>query len=319
MINYDLSSENFNVVNDIYMIARTVFKGKSIIDGNFNLVKQKKIPRDIVLDFSNEGDENYTKFNIMKCINKFKDFYGCQVIALSQNPQSCDGKNIFYYNFAWSYFNKPQKIKHKSLKYKFNYLGGFPRKDKILFLNELIKNNFFKESIKSFGSLPSHLNSYANKELMDQAPYIIDTDMLYSKHNSDFWQQIKHHPYQNSRFTLVQETEMQTHTSRYTEKTLKAITVGSPFIIAGNYKCIERIRKDGFLTFHPYINESYDQEKEMPKKINMILREVDRLCSMKDCEWNEFYKTILKPIIKYNQEAIKGLPDKKKFISSLKF
>ena len=43
-----------------------------------------------------------------------------------------------------------------------------------------------------------------------------------------------------------------------TEKTVKPIRAGMPFVIVGCQKFLYRLKKMGFKTFHPIIDESYD-------------------------------------------------------------
>ena len=43
-----------------------------------------------------------------------------------------------------------------------------------------------------------------------------------------------------------------------TEKTIKPIVAGMPFVVASDKGFLRKLRQMGFCTFHPYINESYD-------------------------------------------------------------
>jgi hypothetical protein len=80
--------------------------------------------------------------------------------------------------------------------------------------------------------------------------------------------------------------------NRYTEKTLKPMEVGQPFLIAGNYKSLDLLRKDGFKTFHPHINEEYDNIKNKRIRGLAIIKEVKRLCSLTEKEWLILVKKI---------------------------
>lgn len=318
---YDNNRAN-NLSFDNIVIVDTIYNYESIIHNNFNLVKKKniiKLPKLIVLDFSYEGNDIYSSQNIYKCINRFNEEYNVNTIAISQNPIAVDNEKIFYYNFAWELFKNKNTQEKNTLKYKFNYLGGYPRKDKILFFNKLVESPYLKESIYSFGTIQPHNKSLATIKTLEDNPAIIDHDMLYSKHENKFWNSIFWSPYITSRFSLVQETEMQNESRRYTEKTIKAIATKTPFVIAGNYKVIEQLKKDGFLTFEPYINQSYDSEPDQNKRSEMIIEEANRLSRMSDNEWEDFYNTFLIDIIKYNFDRLQKLPSKEKFISSLKF
>ena len=57
-----------------------------------------------------------------------------------------------------------------------------------------------------------------------------------------------------------------------TEKTIKPIAAGMPFVVMSCVKFLYHLRKLGFKTFHPYIDESYDFEKDQTKRIDMSLK-----------------------------------------------
>ena len=62
-----------------------------------------------------------------------------------------------------------------------------------------------------------------------------------------------------------------------TEKTLRPLACGHPFMILNGPGALETIRSYGFKTFQPYINESYDSEKDPGKRMNMVLAEMRRI------------------------------------------
>jgi len=64
-----------------------------------------------------------------------------------------------------------------------------------------------------------------------------------------------------------------------TEKTLRPIACGHPFLILNGPGALETIRSYGFKTFQPYINESYDKEQSPTKRMDMVLREMRRINS----------------------------------------
>ena len=64
-----------------------------------------------------------------------------------------------------------------------------------------------------------------------------------------------------------------------TEKTLRPLACGHPFMILNGPGALETIRSYGFKTFQPYINESYDKETAPMKRMDMVLREMRRINS----------------------------------------
>lgn len=63
-------------------------------------------------------------------------------------------------------------------------------------------------------------------------------------------------------------------TTRYfdpTEKTYKPISAGMPFVMVASQGFLYRLRKMGFCTFHPWIDESYDQEPDWKIRTEMAV------------------------------------------------
>jgi len=56
-----------------------------------------------------------------------------------------------------------------------------------------------------------------------------------------------------------------------TEKTVKAISSGIPFVMIGCQHFMRLMRHIGFQTFHPYIDESYDREPDLHKRVDMAV------------------------------------------------
>tara|TARA_R100001163_G_C5054984_1_gene191493 strand:+ start:609 stop:1781 length:1173 start_codon:yes stop_codon:yes gene_type:complete len=62
-----------------------------------------------------------------------------------------------------------------------------------------------------------------------------------------------------------------------TEKTLRPLACGHPFLLINGAGSLAKIREYGFKTFHPFINESYDQEQDAYKRMQMVVDEMQRI------------------------------------------
>lgn len=60
------------------------------------------------------------------------------------------------------------------------------------------------------------------------------------------------------------------------EKTFKPMLYVQPFIMISVPKTLELLRNLGFKTFHPYIDESYDDELDDSKRMMMIASEIEK-------------------------------------------
>jgi hypothetical protein len=86
------------------------------------------------------------------------------------------------------------------------------------------------------------------------------------------------------------------------EKIWKPIGHCQPFILAGPSKSLRYIReKYKFKTFHPFIDESYDDEDDDIKRIQMIELEVEKFSKKTKTEKVQFLNNV-KDVCIYNQE-----------------
>ena len=100
----------------------------------------------------------------------------------------------------------------------------------------------------------------------------------------------------------------------YTEKTWRCLATGKPFILLCGAGSMAELRRLGFKTYHPLIDESYDNIDNLHERIKAIKTEIDRLALMDQQQWNYTLKGLIeiamenrnfylnwKPNIKYDQ------------------
>jgi hypothetical protein len=73
-----------------------------------------------------------------------------------------------------------------------------------------------------------------------------------------------------------------------TEKTAKPISMKHPFMVLGNHDFLKNLRDLGFRTFGDYIDESYDSETDVNKRIQIITQ---NLKEMQDSSIEIYKKT----------------------------
>lgn len=159
-------------------------------------------------------------------------------------------------------------------------------------------------------------NLYLSKLLDDARDLINETDYLYLDYdnleeNRATLETGTKPYYENSLFSLVSETNFYKdgEVGRFlSEKTWKPIVFKHPFIMISVPRMMKLLRLQGYKTFHPYIDESYDGEHDPLKRLELIIREVSRLCNMNEKELLEF-RNALRPIVEYNHHRL--LQDKK--------
>jgi len=86
-----------------------------------------------------------------------------------------------------------------------------------------------------------------------------------------------------------------------TEKTLRPLACGHPFMILNGPGALETIRSYGFKTFHPYIDESYDSEPDPKKRMDKVLAEMHRINSSSE-KYQKFIWDGCAEIASYNKQ-----------------
>jgi hypothetical protein len=108
--------------------------------------------------------------------------------------------------------------------------------------------------------------------------------------------------YQQSYIHITSETNFFENGGYFSEKTWKPIGHLQPFIFLGPANGLKEIKKLGFKTFSPFIDESYDEERNNAKRFKMIINEIERLAKLPLEEIHNWYHSIFEDILIYNQE-----------------
>tara|TARA_R100001082_G_C4356064_1_gene156948 strand:+ start:243 stop:1562 length:1320 start_codon:yes stop_codon:yes gene_type:complete len=213
-------------------------------------------------------------------------------------------------------YNHEKKIKKKFLCFNRNLFH--PHR---LFLLTLLKEkNLLNEGMVSFDNInDSHREIFRNnlfgifnlgknlvnkhgkilQDLQKDSPSIIDVDEWETNHydTSPKW------PYEQTFFSLVSESHFFQDTLFLSEKVWKAISNHHPFIVIGNYGTLKNLKERGFKTFSPFIDESYDLEKNPYRRLVKIVNEVERLCNLNDDEVKDLIIKTEKNV-KYNFDKL---------------
>ena len=131
-----------------------------------------------------------------------------------------------------------------------------------------------------------------------------DTHIAFPDHRDIFY-------HQDSHFSLVTETIFQNNPDPikqggteylrdlvfYTEKTYKPFWFYQPFIVCAVPGFLKAMRELGWVTFHPWIDESYDQEHDDEKRLQMIVQEVKRLSNFTTEQWQEWRRGVQEAVM----------------------
>ena len=105
-------------------------------------------------------------------------------------------------------------------------------------------------------------------------------------------------------FMVVTEDILEAESMFFSQTTYKPIVSLTPFIMFGSLYMMKNLREvQGFKTFSPWIDESYDEEENHEKRLYMIVDEIKRLCNIPRKEMNEWYYE-MKDILIHNQKHL---------------
>jgi hypothetical protein len=131
--------------------------------------------------------------------------------------------------------------------------------------------------------------------------------------------------FNNSMFSLITETlAISKPNHNYhcfpctfmTEKTFKAIKASHPFIVMSTPHFLKDLRTMGYKTFHPYINESYDDIENDEQRLLAVMDEVERLSNLSPNEEIEWL-TNVHEITKHNYHVL-SIANQKTFLYDMR-
>jgi len=219
-------------------------------------------------------------------------------------------------------FDKESKDKDKY----FLLLNRAPRIHRMAFICWLHSRNLLKDTFTSYPSeelspykfsKKVHLSEYFSNMLFvdkktksdallawkdlenNHLPLIVDVEEWDTNHygTSVDWL------YSRTFFSVVTESVFDDVSLFLDEKVWKPIYNYHPFIILGCPNSLKKLREMGFKTFEPFINESYDSEFNIGKRMGMIIDEIERLNSMGFEGLKKWYKK-LQPILEHNNKKL---------------
>ena len=107
--------------------------------------------------------------------------------------------------------------------------------------------------------------------------------------------------YNTTAIEVVLETLFDDSRWHLTEKTLRPIACGQPFMLAATAGSLEYLRSYGFKTFDGLIDESYDQIVDPLSRLKAIVAEMSRVANLSVDEKHQLYSKLNK-IAKFNQQ-----------------
>ena len=185
---------------------------------------------------------------------------------------------------------------------------------------KLLDNSYFSFLIPGGGevnSVASTLDNYVQnydesykyaEKIYPMIPYDLDTHQLTAEQKRGFpTNNNKKEFYENSYIHITSETifdGVPLEVPFFSEKSFHAMVNLQPFIYVGCAGALTQLKNWGIKTFHPYIDESYDYEKDDIIRFKMIENEIRKLNEKSIEEIHEWYYSIT-DILLHNQQQLK--------------
>lgn len=217
--------------------------------------------------------------------------YMCELVE----EKDLDVNKIRPYKFLCN--NKTMVKKHRSIMAYFAIKYDLLKEGMFSFIEKIDKNALY--------SYISELIQNPNEEYIQKIesilPYELDTHHLSTNEKTNFgatnnmkeW-------YENTYINLVTETFFGKNVF-LSEKVFKPLSNLQPFIVLGDYKTLAELKRLGFKTFEPFIDESYDLESNPRLRMQKIEIEIEKLKNKSIEEIHDWYYSI-KDILIHNQK-----------------
>lgn len=220
---------------------------------------------------------------------------------------------------GWKQFNKQIKL----IEQKYNRSKMFttynrrPREHRLALLGDLKNKNLLHNAIYSWGGKfetdydTNTLCRTVNKQFFDgndeskMYQYLIEINDKIVEHDVSLdinpafvfnWDHIF-----NTNFQLITETNADSDSTFLSEKSFKPFASGQPFVMWGDVYTVNALRESGYDTYDHWINHSYDTETDNAKRLQMVIKEVERLCAITESDWLDMLYDMLPTIVKNNR------------------
>jgi len=210
-----------------------------------------------------------------------------------------------WYRFAQfdSRLNQPNTQRYKFLIYCRDW--SHRREYRLKFLDLLAKNGLQDNSLTSVMHTNSDGVHFSQHKFLNPEFELVDPEIITQFENNDFCStssaDYNYADFINTEVSVVLETVVDDQRIHLTEKTLRPIACGHPFILVAGPGSLQYVKDYGFKTFAPWIDESYDTEPNTLKRIEKIQQAMLQIKNLKGQEYKKFL-TAVKSIAEFNKQ-----------------
>jgi len=179
------------------------------------------------------------------------------------------------------------------------------REYRLKFLEMLVENNLEQDSLTSVMHTNSDNVHFSQHRFSNPKFELANTESISQIKNNTFSSATSadydYSDFIDTEISVVLETVFDDSRIHLTEKTLRPIACGHPFLLAAGPGSLEYIRSYGFKTFSPWIDESYDLETDSVKRLEKIISSMKQIQQLPGQEFEDFLQAV-KIIADYNKK-----------------
>jgi hypothetical protein len=221
---------------------------------------------------------------------------------------------VYYWSHAiiskdwFRYAEHQEQSNHSYLKdfLIYNRAWSGTREYRIKFVDLLIKYNLIDQCKTTFNPVdPEVHTSYKQHNFLNSAwePTNDDLEKYFNTTTASACSSADFNleDYNATRFEVVLETLFDDSRLHLTEKSLRPIACGQPFLLVATHGSLEYLRSYGFQTFNEIIDESYDLIEDPLQRLTAIVQEMSRISSWTESE-KQYNLVKLQKISQYNRQ-----------------
>jgi hypothetical protein len=194
------------------------------------------------------------------------------------------------------------QIQHDFLIYNRAWAGT--REYRLTFMHELVQQQLQSHCLTSFAK--SDNGQYYSDYRFDNPTLSVDLQGLAqhfptNTHDSNASADYNQDDYSSIGIEVVLETLFDDSRLHLTEKTLRPIACGRPFILMATHGSLQYLKDYGFRTFDGLINETYDTIQDPRVRLQAVIVEMSRIAALSKHEKYSLWKQLYE-IAKFNQQ-----------------
>lgn len=258
----------------------------SIKFGKLNIIVVETLRQFLSIQDSLDHSKRYIVFSeSLWDVSKNKTASEYELIFMPWDLVDCQNRlanrsNLYFHLLDLNFFN------NYTPNYEFLCLVGRSKEWRDIFVEKLQQNIDLSNTLTSY-----YGQNLGNSKLLEiDIPY--DRNNSKSEFDDKFYRPIriqgtdiqynlsyftKNELFYQTKFSVVVETEAELEEYHITEKTIKCLILGHPFVVVGTPGYLNFLHKLGFITYNKIFDESYDKILDLNDRMDAVINLISQL------------------------------------------